>query len=558
MNGRPEKTLVVETGILCNNRCVFCYENGYRRIPGYVQLVPPDEIRRRIEWGARNGFTTLSVTGGEPTIRRDFIEIVGWARAAGYDHVSVTTNGSRLNDGRFFSECVRAGLDGMGVSIHDMTAAGHDALTGRPGSFAAAVKAIRNGVRAVDMLGGRRFRLNTFTVVNRGNAGHLAEMTDMLAAIGVRLMVLQPPVTGKSNVSPVAELSLSEVVSAVSAAARSGARHGYMVKPFNVPPCMLADVRDGLDMTMYARSSFREHDDSVPGGRSAGDDVGFVRLPACPRCMYQDSCSGLALTLAPVSDLTAAMVRAVASGSGAAQVPGSPAAVWVTGTELLDADGIRAVAAACAPRPAWICTGGTHRIGAGLGSVIAGCGAGIAFVYQARDPGSADRMLCGSDNSGVLLDALRWSVESGAVMPVAVCGAPQQSFIDLLSAMVPLGLAALNPEIRLSLPWRSGDGDDHLVPDVVAYCRRVFGDHARVVIGADPVRPDEYRHRDRLVEMLGSYSDVELDLAMDIPVTPFENRLWSILNWSLLLNFRRTVDNPPGLPIDSVIVEPFT
>lgn len=556
MDVRPEKTLVVETGILCNNRCVFCYENGYRRIPGYAMLVPSDEIRRRIEWGADNGFNSLSLTGGEPTIRKDFVEIVSFARRAGYEHVAVTTNGSRLGDGAFFSGCVRAGLDGMGVSIHAMSSAAHDALTGRAGSFAAAIKAVRNGVRAVEALGGRRFRLNTFTVIHSGNVANLRELTNMLGAIGVRLMVLQPAITGKSNVSPVAEVPLDAVITAVIEAARAGVDNGYLVKPFNIPPCMLSGASGGLDLTMYSRSSFRENDDDVPGGRSRGDDVGFVRLSACPACRHRGLCSGLSLSLAPVDDLAAAMVSVVREAVRTGGHEGRD--VWVTGTELLDAAGIRSVTSVCGSSRPWICTGGTHRIGGKLAPAVAKAGGGLALVHQSRDPGSADRILCGADNSGHVVEAFRAVLDSGVRIPLAVCGAPESSFLELLRKLDSIGLSVFDPVVMLSMPWRSLDGGDGYVREIVAFCRGAFGPAARVVLGVDGVPEEEEGSLVGLMGRIGDIEGVAWDLGMNVPATPFDNQLWSILNWSFLRNFRGRVSEVPELTLDSVRVEPFT
>ena len=61
------KTLAVETGIFCNNHCVFCYQKGYRHLPEYQKLVSKEEIISRMQWGIANGFDEVSFTGGEPS-----------------------------------------------------------------------------------------------------------------------------------------------------------------------------------------------------------------------------------------------------------------------------------------------------------------------------------------------------------------------------------------------------------------------------------------------------------------------------------------------------------
>ena len=138
------RTLVIETGILCNNRCVFCYQRGYRALPGYPKLVPGEEVRERMRWGLANGFDEVSLTGGEPTVRPDFLELVRYAREIGYRRMAITTNGWRLASPDFFQEACAAGLTSLGVSIHGPTAEIHDAA-GRDAQAAGADEVVPAG-----------------------------------------------------------------------------------------------------------------------------------------------------------------------------------------------------------------------------------------------------------------------------------------------------------------------------------------------------------------------------------------------------------------------------
>lgn len=557
MEDAHERTLVVETGIQCNNRCGFCYENGYRRIPGYSRLVPSDVIRDRIRWGVENGFTTLSLTGGEPTIRKDFKALVEYSRSVGFQHVSVTTNGSMLSDPRFFSDCVRSGLDGVGVSIHGRSSAVHDAMTGRKGAFAQAIRTLSHCVKAQQALGHRRFRLNTFTVIHGGNVKDLDRLTDMLGAIGVRLMILQPQIIGKANFQGLSPVALDDLLDAIRKAAAEGASHGYLIKPFNIPPCMLGNSTAGIDLKMYERSSFREHDSDDPGGRSGGEEVGFVRLSACGACRYRTLCYGLSVSFAPMSDMVDASLDAIVDFAASRDGFQSGETVWLTGTELLDAQGIERLINAISPAGCMVCTGGTHRLGDGLaGAVIsarrelgsADRRVGIALVHQARDTGSADRILCESDNSGYLLDAFNGFARLAGSFPLSVCGTPTADFMVLLGRLAAAGLDRFAAEIRLS-PRKTGQGGDCLpISEVETFVRDKLGPRATLVFGyssqADPVSiPAE---------------GVSLDDGMLVPPTPFDGRLLSILNWSQLRDFGvEEADQTPPLGVRSINVAPF-
>lgn len=564
MENKTDKTLVVETGILCNNHCVFCYQNGYRRIKGMAHLVDLDTVKERISWGAANGYFELSLTGGEPTIRKDFFEILRYAKSVGYQHISVTTNGSKLCDAAFFKESFMSGLDGIGVSLHGISSLVHDAVVQRDGAFAQAIRTIRNGAIAQQKLGGRRFRLNTFSVIHKNNVKDLPALTDMLAGLGVHLMILQPPVVGKSNISALADVSLEDVLDAVTRAARAAVAGGYLIKPFNIPPCMLPEVADGLDLTMYRRSTFRENDDVNPGARSRGDEVGFVRLPACERCSVTEFCPGLSLTLLPEVDLLKSFTRTV-DGHNQGPVhevePVNPGAevrpLWLTGTELLSVSAINRVLDEISGRSVWLCTGGSHRVGSGLYETLNDCSranhVGIAFVHQMKDTSSADRIIFGAGNGDYLLEAFKAFRNSGVSAPVAICGNPDQSFVELLERLLEEGIADYKPSIFIAPPWRAGERGNELVNQILELCRAKLGNAGGVTISVSRVSPDDLQ---KFSEARFD-SDVKIVTAMDIPVTPFENPLWSILNWSVpqaMIGPDRT-----GCPLiaESIDVKPF-
>ena len=71
------KLLTIETGFTCNSRCHYCTQLDYRVIPQADQLdLDTGQIRDRIVWAAEHGYDQLGFSGGEPTIRPDFIELV--------------------------------------------------------------------------------------------------------------------------------------------------------------------------------------------------------------------------------------------------------------------------------------------------------------------------------------------------------------------------------------------------------------------------------------------------------------------------------------------------
>jgi len=81
----------------CNLRCSYCFMNA--GASGSVYEPTLDQIREML-LQARNekpmGSKALQITGGEPTMREDLLDIVKMAKEVGFSHVQVNTNGIKL------------------------------------------------------------------------------------------------------------------------------------------------------------------------------------------------------------------------------------------------------------------------------------------------------------------------------------------------------------------------------------------------------------------------------------------------------------------------------
>jgi len=95
--GREINYLRISITDRCNLRCVYCMPmEGMTFVPG-PELLTAEEIERVARAGADAGFHKIRLTGGEPTLRRDVVEIVERLTCIpGIQQVVMTTNGLRL------------------------------------------------------------------------------------------------------------------------------------------------------------------------------------------------------------------------------------------------------------------------------------------------------------------------------------------------------------------------------------------------------------------------------------------------------------------------------
>ncbi len=81
---------------LCNLRCWYCF--FYSEAAGYVYYPSLEEIRKMFELAKSvNGYMPpIQITGGEPTLRDDLIDIIRMAKEMGSSHVQLNTNSVKI------------------------------------------------------------------------------------------------------------------------------------------------------------------------------------------------------------------------------------------------------------------------------------------------------------------------------------------------------------------------------------------------------------------------------------------------------------------------------
>ncbi|MBP7687731.1 MAG: GTP 3',8-cyclase MoaA [Thermoflexales bacterium] len=112
--GRDIHYLRISLTDKCNMRCVYCMAEDMVFMPSDDLMTTP-EILRLVNIFARLGIDKIRLTGGEPSIHPDLIEIVRGIRDAGIHRISMTTNGLRLAD--LAKPLKTAGLERVNVSV---------------------------------------------------------------------------------------------------------------------------------------------------------------------------------------------------------------------------------------------------------------------------------------------------------------------------------------------------------------------------------------------------------------------------------------------------------
>lgn len=280
-SARAPRTLVLRPTHRCNDRCAFC-ATASAELPDRPLRLQQESLLAH----AKRGVRRLAIDGGEPTLHPHLVELVRFARRAGYEQVALTTNARLASYADYAGRLARSGATSIDVSIHGADAATHDALVGVPGAFEQTVAGARNLVAAAPA----GVAIGARTAVTASNLGQLRAVAELAVELGVRALVLDllvPSGRGAASVAPDARAAADAAV----AVARSLSGR-LEVRLANAPYCLVPGAEDLVDAASVELESARIEDDGAVA-MDAYVRSRRVRIDACAACPRALVCGGL-------------------------------------------------------------------------------------------------------------------------------------------------------------------------------------------------------------------------------------------------------------------------
>jgi radical SAM protein with 4Fe4S-binding SPASM domain len=137
---------MVEIADRCNEACVHCYQ-----VQGTKGELDTEQWEKVFSELAELGVMFLTISGGEPTLRKDFLHLVAYARKLRFA-VKIFSNALNISP-TLAAELGRLSVQEVQISLYSHRAEVHDGVTRVPGSFERVVRATRDlreaGVKVV-------------------------------------------------------------------------------------------------------------------------------------------------------------------------------------------------------------------------------------------------------------------------------------------------------------------------------------------------------------------------------------------------------------------------
>lgn len=185
--GRPITYLRISLTDRCNLRCAYCMPESGLAWLSRKDLLSNNEIVSVVQTAAKLGIHRIRLTGGEPLVRSNVVELVRRIAALpGIHDISLTTNGILLE--KLAGPLARAGLKRVNISLDTLKADRFQRLT-RFGAF----EQTWNGILAAEQAGLTPIKLNAVIIrgVNDDELPDLARLS-LAHAWHIRFIEVMP------------------------------------------------------------------------------------------------------------------------------------------------------------------------------------------------------------------------------------------------------------------------------------------------------------------------------------------------------------------------------
>lgn len=135
---------ILRLGLACNANCLFC--NVPPESYSLKEMSTQEAKKEIARLASSDKQLRLDISGGEPTIRKDLIDLINHASKNNIKTIQVQTNAILLSDKAYARKLKSVGLNKLFVSLHSSMPKIHDSLVGLKGAFKRCVEGIKNSL----------------------------------------------------------------------------------------------------------------------------------------------------------------------------------------------------------------------------------------------------------------------------------------------------------------------------------------------------------------------------------------------------------------------------
>ena len=241
----------------CNNKCLHCSIREKDSSKTDLSSIL-SSLKDKTE-------ENIALYGGDPTLRRDLLEIIRAARLESYRRIKLLTNGRAFSDIQFLDQIMKAGCNLFEITLWGSNPSLHDYLTQTSGSFWETIRGLENLAGLAD----DRFVCIRIPVCKE-NHSDLENCVTTALSFNVNRIIL----SFQDN-----RLSFQQVLPHINNAINISIFNRIWIQTEGIPFCIM----HGLE----------QHVSEILAGLNTIYSKTFQHHNCCIQCIYKDLCPGL-------------------------------------------------------------------------------------------------------------------------------------------------------------------------------------------------------------------------------------------------------------------------
>ena len=177
---RPILSLRITLTNRCNVNCLYCHHDGM--VKSHDEMTA-DELYTICKIAKKIGVRKIRLSGGDPLVRKDIVEIVEKIASLDFKDISLTTNGVLL--GKYAQDLKDAGLDRVNVSLDTLNRDTYKYVTNMD-----YLNEAKNGILKAVEVGLYPVKIN-MVVMKDINTNEIKDMFDFCKSNGIILQLIE-------------------------------------------------------------------------------------------------------------------------------------------------------------------------------------------------------------------------------------------------------------------------------------------------------------------------------------------------------------------------------
>lgn len=270
----------------CNNDCNYCCQN--RKLREIDTSLGLDKIKEIINAEQKFGIDKVVLTGGEPTLNTEIIDIVKFIKGCKINNIQLQSNGKSLKNEEFLDNLIEAGVSGFAISLHGSTEEMHEKFSGTKKSF-------EDLIIALMFLKFKKMPVSLNCVITKHNVKNLSEIASFVGKneYAKQLQFAFIHITGKASQEPDDYVSISEAAAAVKKAIDENFISSLKIYSEAIPFCLMYG-REKAVSELYNDATVITYDFHEKRNFTEARLTSFKsKGELCKRCLFNGICEGV-------------------------------------------------------------------------------------------------------------------------------------------------------------------------------------------------------------------------------------------------------------------------